>query len=310
MDDRGQPVSAAEPAVTARRPAGTVVRPPRLWMWLSSVAASVAAAGSVVGLLAPDRIYGGETVALADAATAQDMVMLTLVAPLLIVLGVRASRGSLPACLGWLGCLAFTAYNYAIYAFSIRFGPLFLPWVAVLGLSTFALAGGLSTVDIAAVRRRFAGRAMTAVGRLLIVVAAAFVLLWLSEIVPDLSAGNPSRSADAWRVPTNPVHVLDLAFFLPAIAATGILVLRGRPLGYATAPGQLVFLALTCLPILVTPVVAGVRGHEAGWAVVAPVGVVLAASLVALWRTLRTTPPSGGPATSSPTAEPTPARAG
>ena len=41
----------------------------------------------------------------------------------------------------------------------------------------------------------------------LIVVGMLFGLLRLSEIVPDLLAGAPSRSASAWNVPTNPVHV-------------------------------------------------------------------------------------------------------
>jgi hypothetical protein len=57
------------------------------------------------------------------------------------------------------GLLAFTVYNYAIYTFTIHFGPLFLVWVAVLGLSVFALIGGLATLDAAAVKAPF-GRAM------------------------------------------------------------------------------------------------------------------------------------------------------
>lgn len=116
-----------------------------------------------------------------------------------------------------VGCLAFTAYNYAIYAFSVRFGLLFPVWVAVLGLSVFALVGGLSTLAAATVGSRFASRAMPLAAWFLIVVAVAFAWLWSSEIVPDLLAGGPSRSATAWDVPTNPVHVLDLALFLPAV---------------------------------------------------------------------------------------------
>jgi hypothetical protein len=74
---------------------------------------------------------------------------------------------------------------------------------------------------------------------------------WL--LIPDPLAGHASRSASAWRVLTNPVYVLDLAFFLPAVVASGVLLLHRDPLGYTTAPGQLVFLALTCLPSLLTP---------------------------------------------------------
>jgi hypothetical protein len=58
-------------------------------------------------------------------------------------------------------------------------------------------------------------------GRYLIAVAGLFASLWLGEIVPDLVAGGASRSASTWQVSTNPVHVLDLAFFLPAVAISG-----------------------------------------------------------------------------------------
>lgn len=273
---------------SAPRHAGDVtVRLSGLWMWLSLAAALLAAAGSVVGLMAADRIYGQETAVLADAAAAQDVVNLVLVAPLLVVLGIWASRGSLCAYVSWLGCLAFTAYNYAIYAFSVHFGPLFLPWVAVLGLSIFTLVGGLATLDASTVKNRFGNRSLPLTAWFLIVMAVLFALLWLSEIVPDLLAGDPSRSASDWKVPTNPVHVLDLAFFLPAVFASGVLLLRRNPAGYATGPGQLVFLALTCLPILVTPLVAIARGHDAGWAVMLPVGLLFSATLAVLWPMLR-----------------------
>jgi hypothetical protein len=267
---------------------GPEVRLGRLWLGLSSTAALLAAAGSVVGLAAADRVYGQETDALAAAAAAQDIVGLTIVAPLLVVLGVAASRGSLRAYLGWSGCLAFTAYNYAIYAFSVQFGPLFLVWVAVLGLSVFALVGGLSTLPAETVKTRFAARGLPLPAWFVIVVGALFTLLWLSEIGPDLLAGGPSHSATAWDVPTNPVHVLDLALFLPAVVTSGVLLLRRHPFGYATVVGQLVWLALTSLPILVTPFVATSRGHEPGWEVMLPIGLVLVAVLGVLSRTLQT----------------------
>jgi hypothetical protein len=275
------------PKWTVHRTGDVPIRLARLWGRLASAAAGLAAVGSTAGFLARHRIYGAETTVLADAAAAQDAVNLVLVAPLLVMLGIAAVRGSLPAYLTWLGCLAFTVYNYAIYAFSVQFGPLFLLWTAVLGMSTFALIGGLATLDVAAVEGRYAGRAMPVTAWLLIAVATLFAAIWLSEIIRDLAAGGPSRSASDWHVPTNPVHVLDLAFFLPAVAVSGALLLRRHPFGYATAAGQLVFLTLTCLPILVTPLVAALRGHDPAWAVVIPVGLVFAVTTTVLTRTLR-----------------------
>lgn len=288
--DRSDPATAPAALVPAHPSTGWLPRP---WWWLTLSVALLAAAG----LLAADRIYNQETSVLFDQATAQDVVTLLPVAPLLAFLAVSARRGSLSAFLCLPGLLAFTVYNYAIYAFSIHFGPLFLVWVAILGLSIFALVGALATADMPAIKQGFAGRAMPRPAWFLIVVAVLFVLLWLSEIVPSLLAGHPSRSARDWNVPTNPVHVLDLAFFLPAAVTSGILLLRRRPLGYATAAGQLVWIALTCVPILITPLVANARGHAPGWAVTLPIGVLLLATLAVLGRLLQHT--ARGPGTSA-----------
>src|SRR5450756_248325 len=107
-------------AGTPRRPPGQVPRLPKVWAGLSAGVALLAIAGSAVGLLAAGPIYSHETSAFRDAAAAQDLVNLVLVGPLLLALTVRAYRGSLRSWLCWLGCLSFTVYNYAIYAFSIH----------------------------------------------------------------------------------------------------------------------------------------------------------------------------------------------
>jgi hypothetical protein len=125
-----------------------------------------------------------------------------------------------------------------------------------------------------------------------------FALLWLSEIVPDLLAGRPSTSATTWDVPTDPVHVLDLAVFLPAICASGVLLLRRHRIGYDSAPGSLIFLGLTSLPILVTPFVAQARGDKPGWVIMAPMSIIAATTLMVLWRLLHAMRPAPAPAQS------------
>lgn len=222
------------------------------------------------------------------AVLAQDLVNLFLVAPLMLILAVYARRGSLRSGLCLIGFLAFTVYNYAIYVFSIHFGPLFLIWVVVLGLSTFALAGSLAALNTPDVDTRFGGAAVRSPGWLLIIVAVLFTLLWLSEIVPDLVSGRNSTSARDWDAPTNPVHVLDLAFFLPAVGVVGVLLLRGHRIGYVAAPGALVWVVLTSLPILLTPFVAQARGEVPGWPVLVPIGTLVVVTSVILWRLLRT----------------------
>jgi hypothetical protein len=262
---------------------------PPLWACLSAATALLAAGGSIVALLRPEQIYGQETSTLFDAAIAQDLVNLFLVAPLMLILAVGAFRGSLLSSLCLAGLLGFTAYNYALYAFSIHFGPLFLAWVAVLGSAVFALGGTLASLITGVGMTNLVGaRRMRLPGWFLMCAAGVFALLWLSEIVPDLVAGRPSTSASAWNVPTNPVHVLDLALFLPAVCVSGVFLLQRRRIGYASAPAALVFLALTCLPILVTPFVAQAHGQTPVWMIIAPIGFVAVATLLILWLVLHT----------------------
>ncbi|MBG0738037.1 hypothetical protein IV500_01115 [Paeniglutamicibacter antarcticus] len=260
---------------------------PPLWFWLSICAALFAAAGSITGLVMPERIYGKESATLFDAVIAQDLVNLFVVVPLTVVLGVLAFRGSLRSWLCLLGFLVFTAYNYAIYAFSIHFGPLFLVWVAVLGLAVFAFAGALSAVNTTDVKALFTGTAGRLPAWFLLFTAVLFAVLWFSEIVPDLLTGRPSASAVSWNIPTNPVHVLDLAIFLPGVFASGLALLRDHWLGYATAAGALIFLGLTALPIFLTPFVAQAHDRATGWTILAPMGVIIVAVSVILWLWLR-----------------------
>lgn len=265
-----------------------------VWLWLSIAAAVLAVAGSVIALAA-DRIYAGLTPAFLPQALAQDIANLAVASPALLILAALALRGSLRAFLLWLGVLTFTVYNYVIYTFSIPFGPLFLLWVAVLGLSIFALIGGVTAVDHRAVAACFTSRrAVNVVAWVLIVTAVLFGLLWLSEDVPALLAGTTPQSLTDMALPTNPVHILDLGFFLPAVIATGVLLLKRKPLAYTLAPAFIVFIILTGVPILLTPVVQMARGETASWGVVVPIGTLTVAMLgVLVWllSTIRTHSP-------------------
>ena len=269
-----------------RNPASTV------WLALSILAALLAVPGSLVGLTV-GTIYARLTPVFLPQALAQDVANLAVASPALLILAALALRGSLRAYLLWLGVLTFTVYNYVIYTVSIPFGPLFLLWVAVLGLCLFTLLGGVAAVDHAAVALHFrfaSRRAVQVVAWFLIVVAVLFGLLWLSEDVPALLSGGTPQSVSDMALPTNPVHVLDLAFFLPAVVATGVSLLKRKPLAFTLAPSFLVFLILTGIPILLTPAVQAARGETAAWGVAVPIGVltlVLLGLLAWLLSTMR-----------------------
>jgi hypothetical protein len=236
-------------------------------------AALLAIVGSLVGLLVPS-IYALLTQAFLPQAFAQDLASLFLVSPMMLLLAALALRGSLRAYLLWLGFLIFTVYNYVIYAFSVPFGPLFMLWVAVLGLSTYALIGGIASADHMSIRARYTSALRAKVTAWVLILAAClFGILWLSEDVPALLSGLTPSSLVAMGVPTNPVHILDLSFFLPAAILTSAMVLRRIPLGYSLAPAFVVFMLLTGVPILITPAVQSAIGQIPAWGVTVPIGV-------------------------------------
>jgi hypothetical protein len=271
-------------------------RPGIIWLWLSIAAVMLAIAGNIIALSVP-RIYAGLTPAFYPQALAQDIANLAVVAPIWLILAALALRGSLRAYLLWLGVLTFTVYNYVIYTFSIPFGPLFLLWVAVFGMSVYSLIGGITAIDHKAVEVSFTSRRATQVTAwFLIIMAVLFGLLWLSEDVPALLSNTRPQSLTDMALPTNPVHILDLGFFLPAVMATGVMLIKRKSLAYTLAPAFILFLILTGIPILLTPVVQSVRGETAAWGVLVPIGTltaVLLALLVWLLSTIRSQKKTG-----------------
>jgi hypothetical protein len=260
---------------------------PGPWRRLSIAAAIIAMAGNVAALAAVGRVYGSSYPSLTEQAIAQDVTNLAVVSPMLIVFAVWTAHGSVRAYLAWLGALMFTVYNYVIYSFAVHFGPLFPLWVAVLGLSTYALVGSLMTVDPAVVQASLRDDARRFAGWFLIAATALFAVLWLSDIVRALAAGAVPTAVTDLGVPTNPVHVLDLAVFLPAAAIAGVLLLRKAPLGSVLAPPLLMFLALTGLPILLTPAVTRLRGGVPDWTAVAPIAIITVMSVALFVRATR-----------------------
>lgn len=260
-----------------------------MWLRLSIAAALLAIAGSIISL-SVKSIYAGLTPAFFPQALAQDIANLAIVSPMWIILAVLALRGSLRAYLLWLGVLTFTVYNYVIYTFSIPFGPLFLLWVAVFGMCIYSLIGGVTALDHKTVKSSFtSSRAVKVVAWFLIITAVLFSFLWLSEDIPALLSNTRPQSLVDMALPTNPVHILDLGFFLPAVILTGVMLIKGKALAYTFAPSFIVFLILTGIPILITPVVQSVLGETAAWGVVIPIGtltVLLLGLLIWLLRTI------------------------
>ena len=261
---------------------------PRPWaLWLSFPLAVFLAVACLGGLVLPST-YAEETRLHAAQNIGNDAGNLAIVVPVLVIATILALRGSVAARLAWMGTLVYLVYDFIAYALALHFNSMFLAYCAVLGLSFYALAGGIATLPIPEIARRYGPRApvkVTAAVLLLMTLGTAFH--WLAEIVPALLAGRVPQAVRESGLFTEPVAVLDLAFGAPACTIPAILLLRRRPLGFVLGPVLLTFLVLSSLVLAAMGVAMTLRGFKTGYALCA-IGLGIAAgSAVLLSLSLR-----------------------
>jgi hypothetical protein len=217
---------------------------------ISITASVLMAVVSVAGVFS-SSVYARESASWAAQGGAQDLVNLVVVFPLLGVSAFSAYRGiSRPWFSVWLGLVIYMAYSYVLYSFFMHFGIWMLPYVAILGLSFYALILTFLRVSQEVAPPAFRGTKRKALSIYLILNGTLFGYLWLSEIIEALVKGSKLKSAASAGFWINPVHVLDLAFILPAMIATGILVWRRRSLGSVFAVPILVFAVTMGLAVI------------------------------------------------------------
>jgi hypothetical protein len=243
------------------------------WIALSVAAAALTAAASAGGIFL-SSVYAKETPLWAVQGAGQDAVNLGVVVPLLLVTAWRVRGGSARAVLVWLGLLLYLAYSYVLYAFFVHFNALFLIYVGVLGTSVFALGGGALAVHGDAAHWAPAN-GERALSTLLMTSGVIFGGLWLSEIVPALAAATVPKSAIDAGLIVNPVHVLDLAFVVPAMFATSVLLWRRHPLGHLAAIPLATFMVVMAVAIVGMAIAIGMRGLGSA-AVAAPMACLAA----------------------------------
>jgi hypothetical protein len=266
-------------------------RPPRWLVAGTSILALLIAIASLGGIWEPS-IYAKETASWGAQGFGQDIVDLLVIVPVLLGCAWGVARGSRSALLVLAGVLIYVVYSFFLYAFAMHFNALFLVYCATLGVAFYALVDVglyLATQDGSAWFAPTKHRTR-AIGWFMIAIASVFSALWLSSVIPALVAGNsPPELAEAGLI-TNPVHVLDLAIVLPAIAFTGVLVLGRRPAGLLLAPIMLAFHTAMSTAILGMNIAMWGMGLPAALPVViamAAVGLASAGLLVAYLRHLR-----------------------
>jgi hypothetical protein len=215
----------------------------RTELWLSALIVLFAVPVHLMGLLVPS-LYRDPAILLPQNS-GTDLVTLCVGVPVLALATVAMRGGSVRARLLWLGALGYLVYAYGMYALAVRWNPLFLAYVALFGLSFFALAIGLMETDASRIRAGLVGRApVRLVAAYLTLIAVLVGAMWLAEEVAALLGGTVPPSVVQFATPTNIVHVFDLGLVLPAMVLAAVLLLRDRPWGYVLA-GMLLVKATT-----------------------------------------------------------------
>src|SRR5438105_2947790 len=254
----------------------------RIWktaLWLSVIDALLVVLASASGILLKS-IYARETTSWAVQGIGQDIVNLVAVVVLFIA-AYFVNKGSVKAFLVWSGVLLYLIYAYVIYAFDIHFNSLFLVYVAILGLSFYALVGSVIRLHLDQLQAYFAANTKARpVSVFLLVLGIVFYLLWLSEEIPALLTGKIPPSVRENGLLTNPVHVLDLGLLLPGMIITGVLLWRRKLLGYILAIPLLVFNILTGIGIVAAQFAASSKGLAASLGVELFIAAIVVVSLV------------------------------
>jgi hypothetical protein len=263
-----------------------------LWLWATVPLAVLLVIATVYGIFVPET-YAADTPYFAAQGIAQDVITLFVTVPVMVIAFMFALRGSMRARLVWLGMLGYILYSYVMYAFSVRFNNLFLVYVAVLGLAIYSFVGTIATTDKEAVKDLVstnqvdAGKFKRRTAIILFVIAALFYMLWLSELIPALFGGYTPQSVIDNGLPTNAVHVLDMAWLLPGLIITGIMLLKDKPLGYVLPPVFFGYAAMLGLAIMAMAVMQVLEGYPLEIPLVVIFSVMTLGNAGLLWEYLR-----------------------
>jgi len=191
----------------------------RLSFMIAALMAVASAAGLTISGLYPDGAWARE------AFRGGDVTTLFLVVPVLIWSLVATMQGSLRAQAVWVGSLGYGVYNFAYYAFGAEFNDVFLLHIALLGLSIWATALAVASIDVRTIATSFpVDRAVRWVGAFLTLTGAILGGLWAVLAIRFALTGE--LMAD---IPAEGMHLvfaIDLSLLVPALAVAGVMLWR------------------------------------------------------------------------------------
>jgi hypothetical protein len=243
---------------------------------LLSVSLAVA---SVAGGFFADT-YNREVPSIAAQGMGQDIVDLFLVVPLLLISLYYTNKKSKIASFFLGGTLAYIMYSFAIYSLGIHFNQMFLFYVSTLGLSLYAFILFMQDMANEKISSWFTDPPKKAIGIYLIIIAIIFYALWLKSILPALIHNTIPEDVENYNLLVNPVHVLDMAFALPALIIGGVKIMKGKNLGYLIAALALIFMMILTTALAGMVIMLVIKGISEDYTIASVFGVLTITSII------------------------------
>lgn len=219
----------------------------------------------------PDQLVAG--------TRGQDAMALVLV-PVAGWAAGATRRGSLVGPVVWMAVLAFWAYGYALLAFGMLATPLYPAYIAVLGLSVFALILVGSAVRPARYADRLEDARRWPSVTVLALTVGILAPVWLILMIGGIRDGGMPATSN--------VFVLDLGFIFPTMITAIVGLLRRRDWAWPLATALVILTAVMLGSLVVADAIAAVTDVTADPLPLVVVFAALGASAVAAaWALLR-----------------------
>jgi hypothetical protein len=237
-------------------------------------------------LIAGRGLYRYDSTLMAMGFKAGDAVTLILGIPALIFSLLHYRRGSVRGGILLAGTLAYFLYNYGSIAFGAAYNQLFLVYVALMSASLFGLILTLMSFDLAMLPTHFSSQLPRRnIGIYSIVSGIVLLLIWPSlSIIPALVEGK--APPEVWSYTTIITYAIDIGIVAPALIATGVMILRCKPLGYLFSAMLLVFTVLLGTNLLTAGTIQMLTGSINIRQFIGFVASFAILTLYAIWFTL------------------------
>jgi hypothetical protein len=228
-------------------------------------------------------IYKYDTLFFGAGYKGQDLVVLCLGVPLIIIALVLYKRELVSGYLFLLGMLGYFAYVYASMALGAAYNNLFLVYIIIFSTSLFGFILVFSSCNqVYMVSEETANMPRIGLAIFMIVSGLITLVVWGAPLIDALHSGNvPDRMGSYTTMVT---YALDLAIITPSTFLCGILFLRFDPLGYVIAVPLLSIIMLLAPQIILSTIFQKLSGVPLTTAeMIGPVAGFVVLGVIAVW---------------------------